>query len=72
LVSLLTLLKPVPRVNDTPEMALLDFSGINDTADILFDTAESQGDFTSPYLPFKGKIHQKYFNGKYPRIKQVL
>jgi hypothetical protein len=27
---------------------------------------KSQTDFTSPLSSFKGKIQQKYFNGKYP------
>jgi hypothetical protein len=29
---------------------------------------KSQTDFTSPFSSFKGKIQQKYFNGKYPHI----
>jgi hypothetical protein len=27
---------------------------------------KSQTDFTIPFSSFKGKIQQKYFNGKYP------
>jgi hypothetical protein len=27
---------------------------------------KSQTDFTSPFSSIKGKIQQKYFNGKYP------
>jgi hypothetical protein len=34
---------------------------------------KSQTDFTSPFSSSKGKIQQKYFNGKYPHINiQVL
>jgi hypothetical protein len=28
-------------------------------------TLKSQTDFTSPFSSFKGKIQEKYFNGKY-------
>jgi hypothetical protein len=31
-----------------------------------------QTDFTSPFSSVKGKIQQKYFNGKYPHTIQVL
>jgi hypothetical protein len=33
---------------------------------------KSQTDFTIPFSSFKGKIQQKYFNGKYPHTIQVL
>jgi hypothetical protein len=33
---------------------------------------KSQTDFTSPFSSFKGKIQQKYVNGKYPHLIQVL
>jgi hypothetical protein len=33
---------------------------------------KSQTDFTSLFSSFKGKIQQKYFNGKYPHTTQVL
>jgi hypothetical protein len=33
---------------------------------------KSQTDFTSPFSSIKGKIQQKYFNGKYPHTIQVL
>jgi hypothetical protein len=33
---------------------------------------KSQTDFTSPFSSVKGKIQQKYFNGKYPYTIQVL
>jgi hypothetical protein len=33
---------------------------------------KSQTDFTSPFSSFKGKIPQKYFNGKYSHTIQVL
>jgi hypothetical protein len=33
---------------------------------------KSQTDFTSPFSSVKGKIQQKYFNGKYPHTIQVL
>jgi hypothetical protein len=33
---------------------------------------KSQTDFTSPFSSLKGKIQQKYFNGKYPHTIQVL
>jgi hypothetical protein len=33
---------------------------------------KSQTDFTSPFSSIKGKIQQKYFNGKYPHTTQVL
>jgi hypothetical protein len=33
---------------------------------------KSQTDFTSSFSSFKGKIQQKYFNGKYPHTIQVL
>jgi hypothetical protein len=32
---------------------------------------KSQTDFTSPFSSVKGKIQQKYFNGKYPHTIQV-
>jgi hypothetical protein len=32
---------------------------------------KSQTDFTNPLSSVKGKIHQKYFNGKYPHTIQV-
>jgi hypothetical protein len=31
-----------------------------------------QTDFTSPFSSLKGKIQQKYFNGKYPHTIRVL
>jgi hypothetical protein len=33
---------------------------------------KSQTDFSSLFSSFKGKIQQKYFNGKYPNTKQAL
>jgi hypothetical protein len=33
---------------------------------------KSQTDFTSPFSSVKGKIQQKYFNGKYPPTIQVF
>jgi hypothetical protein len=33
---------------------------------------KSQTEFTSPFSSFKGKIKQKYFNGKYPHTIQKL
>jgi hypothetical protein len=33
---------------------------------------KSQTDFTSPFSSVKGKIQQKYLNGKYPHTIQVL
>jgi hypothetical protein len=33
---------------------------------------KSHTDFTSPFSSVKGKIQQKYFNGKYPHTIQVL
>jgi hypothetical protein len=33
---------------------------------------KSHTDFTSNFSFFKGKIQQKYFNGKYPHTIQVL
>jgi hypothetical protein len=33
---------------------------------------KSQTDFASPFSSFRGKIQQKYFNGKYPHNVQVL
>jgi hypothetical protein len=33
---------------------------------------KSQTDFTSPFSSVKGKIQQKYFNGKYPHTIQVI
>jgi hypothetical protein len=33
---------------------------------------KSQTDFTSPFSSLKGKIQQKYFNGKYPHTIQVI
>jgi hypothetical protein len=33
---------------------------------------KSLTDFTNPFSSFKGKIQQKYFNGKYPHTIQVL
>jgi hypothetical protein len=33
---------------------------------------KSQTDFTSPFSSVKGKIQQKYVNGKYPHTIQVL
>jgi hypothetical protein len=33
---------------------------------------KSQTDFTSPLSSVKGKIQQKYFNGKYPHTIQLL
>jgi hypothetical protein len=33
---------------------------------------KSQTDFTSPFSSVKGKIQQKYFNGKYPHTIKVL
>jgi hypothetical protein len=33
---------------------------------------KSQTEFTNPFSSFKGKIKQKYFNGKYPHTLQVL
>jgi hypothetical protein len=50
---------------------LPNFSGVNDTAEINVTPLKSQTDFTSPFSSFKGKIQQKYFNGKYPHITQV-
>jgi hypothetical protein len=32
---------------------------------------KSQTDFTRHFSPFKGKIQQKYFNGKYPHTIQA-
>jgi hypothetical protein len=32
----------------------------------------SQTEFTSAFSSYKGKVQQKYFNGKYPHTKQVL
>jgi hypothetical protein len=51
---------------------LPNFSGINDTAEINVTPLKSQTDFTSLFSSFKGKIQQKYFNGKYPYTIQVL
>jgi hypothetical protein len=33
---------------------------------------KSQTDFTSPFSSFKGKIQQKYVNGKYPHTILVI
>jgi hypothetical protein len=33
---------------------------------------KSLTDFTFPFSSVKGKIHQKYFNGKYTHTIQVL
>jgi hypothetical protein len=44
---------------------LPNFSGVNDTAEINVTPLKSQTDFTSPFSSVKGKIQQKYFNGKY-------
>jgi hypothetical protein len=33
---------------------------------------KSQTDFKSPFSSIKGKIQQKYFDGKYPHTMQVL
>jgi hypothetical protein len=33
---------------------------------------KSQTDFTRSFSSVKGKIQQKYFNGKYPHTIQVL
>jgi hypothetical protein len=46
--------------------------GVNDTAEINVTPLRSQTDFTSPFSSVKGKIQQKYFNGKYPHTIQVL
>jgi hypothetical protein len=56
----------------TTEFFLPNFSGVNDTAEINVTPLETQTDFTSPFSSFKGKIQQKYFNGKYPHTIQVL
>jgi hypothetical protein len=42
------------------------------TAEINVTPLKSQTDFTSPFSSVKGKIQQKYFNGKYPYTIQVL
>jgi hypothetical protein len=51
-----------------------DLRGVIDTADINVTPLKSLTDFTSPFSSFKGKIQQKYFNGKYryPHTIQVL
>jgi hypothetical protein len=49
-----------------------DFRSVNDTAEINATPLKSQTDFTCPFSSFKGKVQQKYFNGKYPHIIQVL
>jgi hypothetical protein len=55
------------------EFSLPNFSGVNDTAEINVTPLKSQTDFTKLHNLsfFKGKIQQKYFNGKYTHTVQV-
>jgi hypothetical protein len=56
----------------TTEFFWPNFSGVNDTAEINVTPLKSQTDLTSPFSSVKGKIQQKYFNGKYPHTIHVL
>jgi hypothetical protein len=46
------------------------FPSVIDGAEINVTPLKSQTDFTSPFSSIKGKIQQKYFNGKYPHTIQ--
>jgi hypothetical protein len=55
----------------TTEFVLPNFSGVIDTTEINVTPLKSQTDFTSPFSSVKGKIQQKYFNGKVLEAEKV-